>query len=53
MFKNILAATDLVSVSDRVVMAAVKIAQNTRQTSHVLMCWNLPHVDTRALVKHF
>ncbi len=53
MFKNILAATDLVSVADPVVMAAANVAQKYQAKFHILHVLESAHADNRLLVKHF
>jgi nucleotide-binding universal stress UspA family protein len=53
MFKNILAATDLVSVSNPVVTAAAMVAQKYQANLHVLHVLESAHADNRLLVKHF
>ena len=53
MFKNILAATDLVSVSDPVVMAAANVAKKYQAKLHILHVLESAHADNRLLVRHF
>jgi len=53
MFKNILAATDLVSVPDPVVSTAVNVARKYQANFHILHVLESAYVDNRLLVKHF
>jgi len=53
MLNNILAATDLVGISDPVVTMAAIVAQKFQANLHVLHVLESAHTDNRFLVKHF
>ena len=53
MFKNILAATDLVTVPDPVVTAAAGVAEKYQAKLHVLHVLESAYEDNRQLVNHY
>jgi len=53
MFKNILAATDMVTVCDSQVLSAAQIAKQNHAKLHILHVLESGSVEDRHLIKHF